>query len=298
MTRKSKQAGGHQPLTHYERTKKFKSSAYGTTTARLHSDSQLKFGTCALNLQPILSGEQAVATPSGHVYSQEAILNYLLTKTQDLKRDQRQYETQLALLEQQQEEELKAQEEKDIQQFEYTQRLTQAGSIGDDSSKRSNTKQHEQEKQTRTKNEILKKSSYWMPQVAPDYAKDTAATSTTKQTLPSPPPDRPVSPYSGQPLRRKDLIPLTLERDDDGKNIVCCVSHKAITTQPVVAITKSGSGHVMLEDMYTTLVKPTMICPMTGKKIKPKHVLVLQKGKTGFASSGTVQAKTYRPTMT
>ena len=52
MTRKSKQPGGHNPLT-YAETKRLKSSGYGTQSTRLTSDSQLPFGHCCLSLSPV-----------------------------------------------------------------------------------------------------------------------------------------------------------------------------------------------------------------------------------------------------
>jgi len=109
MGRKSKQAGtGHYPMTHHERTKKFASSSYGTTTTRLAGDTQVAFGSCSLSLTPIMdhtssNGEQkgksdskacagsdtntsttiAMVTPSGHLYAKQAIYEYLLTKTKE-----------------------------------------------------------------------------------------------------------------------------------------------------------------------------------------------------------------------
>ena len=52
MTRKSKQPGGHNPLT-YAETKRLKSSGYGTQSTRLTSDSQLPFGHCCLSLSQV-----------------------------------------------------------------------------------------------------------------------------------------------------------------------------------------------------------------------------------------------------
>mmetsp|Transcript_3009 Transcript_3009/g.3624 ORF Transcript_3009/g.3624 Transcript_3009/m.3624 type:complete len:285 (+) Transcript_3009:1-855(+) len=284
MTRKSKQAGGHQPLTHYERTKKFKSSAYGTTRARLHTDSQQPFGDCPLSLQPIEG--PALATPSGHLYSKEALLQYVLQKTQDLKLQQKHYERLQQKQDQQLLEQQQQQTHQEIQQFEQSQRATQAGLVATKS----------QETKEPSKSDILKKTSYWMAQVAPDHQDP------KNDHLQSPPPSRPVSPHSGQPLRRKEFIEITmLERQKDTQKVVCALSHKPITTQPVVLIhpkSKSNQNYIVLQDMFDQLIKPTMICPLTDTKLKPKHVLKLQKGKTGFASSGTVVASQYKPTMT
>jgi hypothetical protein len=59
--------------------------------------------------------------------------------------------------------------------------------------------------------------------------------------------------------------------------VICALSDKTISTQPVVAL---PSGHVVLKECYRQLVKPTMTNPFTSKKIKEKQVLELQKGKT------------------
>lgn len=92
MARKSKQPGGHNPLTAHE-VKRLKYSGYGTQTTRLSSTaSHLPFGHCCLSLSPISPGSAAVATPSGHVYSREAILQYLLTKNAELRSRRAEYD--------------------------------------------------------------------------------------------------------------------------------------------------------------------------------------------------------------
>jgi hypothetical protein len=58
---------------------------YGTKEARFGVDSQLPFGYCALTLAPVV---EPVVTPSGHIYSREAIFEHMLTKNQELKRMQ------------------------------------------------------------------------------------------------------------------------------------------------------------------------------------------------------------------
>ena len=54
----------------------------------------------------------------------------------------------------------------------------------------------------------------------------------------------------------------------------------------------------MLKSVFNDLAKPTMTCPITGKKFKDKDVLDLIKGKSGFAASGDVVARKYNPTLT
>jgi nitric oxide synthase-interacting protein len=63
----------------------------GSRTERISGDSQLPFGYCPLSLVPI---EEAVVSPSGRMYSREAILDYLVQKMQDIKRMTAAYEKQ------------------------------------------------------------------------------------------------------------------------------------------------------------------------------------------------------------
>lgn len=58
---------------------------------RLGGDSQQTFGHCALCIHPAV---EPMATPSGHVYCKECIVEFLLTKTQELKRQKEAFEEQ------------------------------------------------------------------------------------------------------------------------------------------------------------------------------------------------------------
>jgi nitric oxide synthase-interacting protein len=62
---------------------------HGTVTQRLGRDSQLPFGYCCLSLHPAVD---PVVSPSGHVYSREAILEYILQKTREIKAAAQEYE--------------------------------------------------------------------------------------------------------------------------------------------------------------------------------------------------------------
>lgn len=58
---------------------------------RLGGDSQLTFGHCSLCVHPAV---EPMATPSGHVYCKECIVEFLLAKTQELKRQREAFEAQ------------------------------------------------------------------------------------------------------------------------------------------------------------------------------------------------------------
>lgn len=86
-SRHSKNTGDRHHFTYHERQK----AGLGTLKQRLGADSQLPFGYCALSLQP---ADDPVISPSGHLYSRESILQYLLNKSKELKILREQYEQQ------------------------------------------------------------------------------------------------------------------------------------------------------------------------------------------------------------
>lgn len=301
MTRKSKQPGGHNPLTYSER-KRLKSSGYGTQSTRLTTESQLPFGYCALSTSP---AAEAVATPSGHVYEREAIVAYLVDKTGDLKRQRKEYDK----LRLEVEERRVAYEEKnrkrEVDRFIRKDQgaVSEGALVVRESSAVTSASAASSSSVAATatpKKNSLKQVSYWLSEAQPQHTKHRAIYSgefdyaKEIEALPPPPPERPPSPMSGQPLKLKQLIPLRLTRDKD--RVLCSVSHKQITTQPTVVIKPSGA--VMLKSIYEELAKPEMVCPVTSKKFKEKDVVELVSGKSGFAASGDVVAKKYNPTLT
>ncbi|KAG7340744.1 zinc-finger interacting protein [Nitzschia inconspicua] len=270
MGRKSKQAGGHNPLTYHERKHYANDSSYGTTTARLGQDSQYKFGHCGLSLHPAV--EHPVATPSGFIYERSTILEYLLTKTQSLKREQIEYDQWRERQEQEQQGTQDKKRKAIVERFESAQKV-------------------ETFKKKKTDDNPLIKSSYWLAQSQPEKDKELSTR--------DPPPKRPPSPNSQQPLRRKDLIELDLKWNNEHQ-VLCAISEKTIHTQPALALIpkKDDKAQVVLESVYNDLGEnKERVCPVTGKKLS--KILKLQQGGSSFASKdGVIEAKQYRPTMT
>lgn len=307
MARKSKQPGGHNPLTYSER-KRLKSSGYGTQSTRLTTESQLPFGYCSLSTSPAI---EAVATPSGHIYEREAIVSYLLTKSGDLKREKAEYEKLRLGVEERRVAWEETCRKREVQRFARKDQ----GAIGEennalvvhqDPAKASSIASAAAASATSKPENSLKQVSYWLSEAQPQHKKHTALYSgdfdyqKEIEALPPPPPERPASPMSGLPLKLKQLIPLHLLHDKEGKGtnskVLCALSHKQITTQPAVCI--KPSGQVILKSVYEELVKPDMVCPISSKKLKVSDVVELVSGKSGFAASGDVVARKYNPTLT
>ncbi|VEU43815.1 unnamed protein product [Pseudo-nitzschia multistriata] len=295
MARKSKQPGGHNPLTAHER-KKYAKDVYGTTTARLGRDSQYSLGDCGLSLHP--ARDHPVASPSGYIYERSAMLEYLLAKTRELKQRREEHDRALALRAEGSERREEQHRRDRVEDFERTQKVASA-------------------KRQKLEENVLKRTSYWLADMQPsknDHDGDEANPT-------APLPKRPPSPNTQRPLRRKDLIELCLLRkhsnknkSDDGNNprgdpVLCAISEKEITTQQALALvtTRGSSGdeahpaQVVLESVYRDLKiedEKTPVCPVTGRKLR--KVLKLQRGGSSFASEDgrAVEAKQYRPTMT
>lgn len=267
MARKSKQAGGNMPLTHYERTKKFASSEYGTTATRVAGHSQYQLGDCALSISRL--NDSALCTPSGYLYDKEAILEYLIKKTQEIKEQQAAFDAQQ---EKNRSEVSASTEKKLLEKFEDSQKIIRKRKADDESE---------------LLQKDMKRTSYWLATSQP-VATEQAVTK---------PAERPESPHSGEPLRRKQLWPLHLQWENE--KLVCGLSDKAIGTQSATAYwtDEKKPGTIVLSNIYTDLISVSGRCPTTNKKVKKMRLL--QKSGTSYAASGqSVQANKYRPTIT
>lgn len=285
-TRHSKNCGDKHHFTHAEKVK----AGLGSLKQKIGSESQLPFGHCCLSMHP---AEDAVVSPSGHLYSREAILEYLLLKNKEIKQTQRLFEEQQRRLHSSAGEEAALAEEQAVRDFTQSQ-----DGVADIAGKRkveAIDPRHQElikKKIDHTDKAIklaaLQKMSPWLPLYTPS-----AAPAAIKE-----PPKRPLSPFSGRPIRTKDLIPVTLtkENETDGgakQHFICPVSRKTITTQKVVLL--RNTGILMLEDTAKQLAYPTMTCPMTGKSFKQEDILHLSKAASGFSASGKTESKVFRP---
>ena len=284
MTRKSKQAGGNFPLTHYERTKKFASSEYGTVSQRLAASSQYQVGECALSLSP-LDSSAALVSPSGYLYENDVIIEYLLTQTSLLREQRVAYDRQ--------QKELRLADEAAKSKADGKRSAEALLREAQDVVKKQKTANVREQKLAE-----LKRTSYWLADSQAD----------AKDRVLEEPPDRPVSPHSQQPLRRKDLwtVQLNHEEGDEAssgakKKLVCAISGKVLMGDVTAYWTQGDKKHeegvLVLTKVYNDLCKAAGVCPLTSKKIR--DVRNLQKSGSSFAASGqSVQVKKYTPTIT
>ena len=291
MVRHSKNCSDRAAFTYAE--KKMMKATSGSIHTRVSGDTQLKFGYCCLSLAPTAS--DAVVSPSGHIYSKEAIVEYLLTKTKEIKKARTIFDAQQASKAARQQQQQLAQEQAGLQSFAETQdgvtSVVKRRLEEDEVAKRymESRKKKIDDRDVETRREEMRAMSVWMPQFVPE-----AVISDVLE-----PPRRPLSPISGDELRAKDLTPINLVKEDASCSaggtvrFVCGVSGKAITSQKVILIKTTGA--YMIEAVAQSLAYPTMICPISSKKFEMRDVLELAQCQSSFAASGNVEATKYRP---
>jgi len=238
--------------------------------------------------------------PSGNIYSREFILEYLLTKKKELKRQRAQYESeQKAVVNDEKNDEIKHQEKR-MKHFIDTQEgivdtsvKEEKKSIQEVALQVSTGRRDGLTDDAKAKLKDHLKSNFWVPDMTPHAGKRKTAK----------PQDRPSSPCTQRPLKVTGIFSLNLLKDEEGSTsaadmiFTCPVSHKQITHQKVIAIRSTGT--VMLKECYEKIVKADMIDPVTGKAFTEKDVVDIVTGGTGFSGheDSMSQATMYRPNM-
>lgn len=130
-------------------------------------------------------------------------------------------------------------------------------------------------------------SSFWLPE-----SQSSAQPSRVRR-----PDARPTSPYSGAPLKSKQLIPLQLERDEDSHagKVLCAVTAKPIIHQAVVAFKSSGA--VVLQRVADDILAHGGADPGDGSATSSSDLLKLVPGGSSFAGHNAVEAKVWKPSL-
>lgn len=194
--------------------------------------------------------EDPCVSPSGRIYSREAILEYLLKKSKEIKLATKIYEEQQAREKQNVSEALQLAQEMRIKSFEQSNDIVTIGKRKSDEVANTSSEYLEKRKKViddtdvAVKLEQLKQVSPWVPQFTPQAEAIQAV---------APPPKRPPSPFSGKPLRAKDLIPITLVKENDSDassgsstvRFVCPVSRYFIEISAFATVTMMINSRVL-----------------------------------------------------
>lgn len=273
----------------------------GTQERRVGTDSQIPFGYCCLSLQPVV---EPVVSPTGHLYSRECILEYLLTKKEELGRQKIAYEAQNKKLA----EEAHAGSTEVQNMNKFIEDQSALGGAGFSLKRKRKAEEIEAEARKKTiermsdkvdrtsieqQKKDIRRSSWWVPEFTPDGQ---------AELIPKPD-KRPASPMSGRPLKLKNLVSVNFTMDHEKKggpggekgSFICAVSKKELVHQPVVVFKKTG--HAILKKVAEQLAFPTMTCPITGAKFKDGDVIHMAGAGSGFAAGGAKTASSYKAPM-
>ena len=208
------------------------SDGYGTMQTRVSTDGQLAFGYCNLSNAPT-SGD-AVVSPSGRIYSKEAILEYILQQKRQIREKEEEVEQEMEALERKGDNDERRAEKRALDDFkrdaatneigfnDNSRKATAGGaSIGakaeDETFLTAKRQKKFDDKTDEAKLAEFKKTSPWMPMntpTAPEAALVIVKTDeeTGKRVVERvAEKERPTSPFSKNPIRVKDLVPLALQ---------------------------------------------------------------------------------------
>ncbi|KAL8563458.1 hypothetical protein ACOMHN_052368 [Nucella lapillus] len=282
MTRHAKNCTAGTVYTYHERKKDTQASGYGSQKLRYGKDSVKEFDCCCLTLQPC---KNPVITPQGYLYDKEAILEYILHQKICIGRKLKEFEKQKNKTKDEMKELARAEQEKKTRSF-IQHETNPIGS------------KHALEKEEASTSAgpsmsnmsgALKKElpSFWIPSLTP-------AASATKVNKPD---EKVRCPMSGEVLRLKDLITVKFtpinDRDDKTSLIaksarfVCAVTNDVLGNSVPAAVLKT-SGSVVTMECVDKIIKKDMIDPTNGQKLREKDIILLQRGASGFTSTGVM----------
>nr|XP_045603574.1 nitric oxide synthase-interacting protein homolog [Procambarus clarkii] len=232
----------------------------------------------------------------GHLFDKEAILEYIISKKNEIRRQIKEYEKQCKKEQRELEELGEAENRSRVEKFLKTETAVSSASQaaqGPSSSSRSSGSSVSNMVAGRDK----KLPSFWIPSLTPG----------NKESKLQKPENIIYCPLSGRPLKAKDLIDVkfTLAVDPgdkgslDGKSerYKCPVTGDILRNN-VPCVVLKPTGDVVTKECAETLIKKDMIHPLTGGKLTEKDIIPMQRGGTGFATANDqLMSKKARPVL-
>lgn len=251
-------------------------------------DSVGNFYDCRLTLRPAVD---PVATPSGYIYSREAILENLLAQKKANKKKLVAWEKHMEKQKREQEEEAATEQVASVLAFERKMMGSSDEVVGTITTTLAAAKKDKHivsSAVTIKENEGRMKTmkAFWVPGKG-----DTVQEQVKKPDM------RTICPASGKPLKLKDLVPLKLKvgatSRGEGREYVDPVSGDSLTNASRLVVLKP-TGDVMLLETYKRVIKNDK--QYNGRKIDDDDdIIELVCGGTGFAAhdKDSLQASKY-----
>lgn len=279
MTRHSKNCTASSVYSYHEKKKDAKSSGYGSLKLRYGKDGVKDFDCCSLSLHPC---RNPVVTPDGILFDKESILEYIISKKNEISRKIKEYEKQCKKEQAEIEEIGEAEHRSRIEKF-----LKTEGAVASASQAAQGSSTSDANKAASVSNMAAGKEkklpSFWIPSLTPS----------SKETKLQKPDKTVFCPISGKPLKVKDLVDVKFTlADPEDKGLLdgrrdrykCPVTGDILRNNITCAVLRP-TGHVVTMDCIEKLVKKDMLHPITGAKLTDKDIIVLERGGTGFSSA-------------
>lgn len=274
-----------------------KRAGYGySNNEQISTDAFLPFGYCVLSCKV---PKDPVASPQGHIFDREHVLEYILAKKSELALQANAYGSQEAMKAEKKRQEEAEEKLKELEEF---NKLEHGLLSSEDRHHKADAKEvdrligtWDKSKPHMRKGELLDRGK-----ILPELVKGSfwaASATQTAEAKDKEKPDVVRCPITGKKLRMKDLIPLKLEILNDKahkaggeRGVFCC----ALSKRPIVhqqAVLLKPSGIVIEETMVKDCILPTMTCPITGIKLQKSDIMKLHKGDSGFSAHNETQVK-------
>ncbi|KAG8224690.1 hypothetical protein J437_LFUL003805 [Ladona fulva] len=294
MTRHARNCTAGAVYTYHEKKKDAQASGYGTHSQRVGKDSVKDFDCCCLTLQPC---RNPVITSEGYLFDKEAILEYIITKKNEISRKMKEYGKQKKKKETELAELAAAEKQSKLNSFRKTEKnivsnpvnAFNSGNKNGESSKSVSNMADGRDKQL---------PSFWIPSMTPE----------SKETTLKKPDKTVYCPMSGRPLMAKDLIPVKFHEindpDEKAKAVIsrecrymCAVTRDVLSNAVPCAVLRT-TGDVVTMECVEKLIKKDWLHPLTGDKITEKDIIPLQRGGTGYSiTNDNLQGKHERPVL-
>lgn len=272
----------------YDERKKL---GYGTQKERLGKDSIKPFDSCCTCLQPVVD---PLSCGKGHLFCKECVFECLLAQKKDIKR-------KLATFTQQQ----KSDKEDELEKITVEKQRELDAFVRQNNSAVSHQQitghpgdRHEfhganSVRVTSYEEEALRTmKAFWLPSATPGAVERVQAPSTDT-----------VCPEGKEKLKLKGLFPVvfTEVRNREKKEVdldsfkYMCPSCSVTLTDTLTLVAVSTCGHVFCKKCADKFVAPDKICLACNNPCKPKNLITLEKGGTGFAGHDeNLEAKAFK----
>jgi len=293
MAKHGRNATANPVYSSFERAKDKANGKYGTQKRRGATEAVQAFDCCHLSSQ---AAKSPVITPGGYLFDKENILENLLTQRRDIKRKQKEFEIQKRKYDAEQ---VKAEEDKKKKaaaDFIVKERTVSATEGNHFVQKKVELSQagkmlamNKETIQTEAGRVVPKLPAFWLPSLTPGAAP-------TEIKAPS---SKTLCPMSSAPLRIKDLITVNFTLADRHstasivareERYVCAITQKVLRNC-IPCVVLKPSGRVITKEAFDRLVKPDMVDPISGEKLKAKDIIPMKSGGTGYAAGGATVKK-------